>query len=38
VRAECNQIPALLEELHAIGMNVESKALVAPIALVGSLP
>ena len=38
VRAESNQIPTLLEKFHAIGMNVESKALVPPIALVGSLP
>ena len=35
VRAECNQIPALLEELHAIGMDVECVTLFAPIALVG---
>ena len=34
-RAERNQIPALLEELHAIGMDVECVTLFAPIALVG---
>ena len=38
VRAEGTQIPTLLEELHAIGVDVESETLVAPIALVGSLP
>ena len=38
VRAESNQIPTLLEEFHAVGMDVESETLVAPIALVGSLP